>query len=81
MRTKACQPQGVFIGLAVNEHQIGLDVAIAVAQPLAAEVVVSISRLQSHVVQQCRQDGHQIVIQRLTMTSFGFAFVIAFEDG
>src|SRR6218665_2485648 len=52
---------------AVPRHQIGLDVAIPVIFPVAGQGVVAVARLWRLVVQQGRQDGVEVVIERSAM--------------
>ena len=43
---KPRQSQGVGVGLAVDQQQVGLDVAFAVARPIAGKIVVAVSHIQ-----------------------------------
>src|SRR3546814_14131917 len=42
MRPKAREAQRFVVGLGVDQHQIGLDVAIPVARPIAAQIMVAV---------------------------------------
>lgn len=46
MGAKPRQSQGVGVGLAVDQQQVGLDVAFAVARPIAGKIVVAVSHIQ-----------------------------------
>ena len=64
VRAQAHQTQRVGIRLWVDQHQIGLGVAIPVIFPVAGQGVVAVARLWRLVVQQGRRDGVKVVIER-----------------
>ena len=79
MRAKANQLQGVRVGRAVDQDQVGLDVAIAVIPPIARQRMVSVMWLQHLIVRQSGHDREQVSIERCSMLTFAFAFVVALE--
>eukprot|EP01012_Entosiphon_sulcatum_P034746 TRINITY_DN44123_c0_g1_i1.p1 TRINITY_DN44123_c0_g1~~TRINITY_DN44123_c0_g1_i1.p1 ORF type:complete len:136 (+),score=4.50 TRINITY_DN44123_c0_g1_i1:270-677(+) len=79
MRSETHELQHGVIRLAVNQHQVGLDVTVPVVFPVAGEGVVTVLLGQRLVIRQGCDDGNEIARQRLTMRAFGFAFIIAFE--
>jgi len=46
MRADAHELQYFFIGLAVDQNQVGLDMTVPVVFPVASESVVAVARLQ-----------------------------------
>jgi len=79
MRTKQRQPERVGIRFAVDQQQIGLDVALTVARPIATQVMIAVLGFERPVRRQRPQNRLQGVIQRSPVLTPGFAFVIAFE--
>src|SRR3546814_12983446 len=61
MRAKAREAQRFVVGLGVDQHQIGLDVAIAVARPIAAQIMVAVLGLNRRVGRRpdARRDGYE----------------------
>nr|UPI14050.1 hypothetical protein JDDFFMMN_00055 [Klebsiella pneumoniae] len=57
MGAKPRQSQGVGVGLAVDQQQVGLDVAFAVARPIAGKIVVAVSHIQGLIGRQRDQNG------------------------
>src|SRR3546814_11417429 len=62
MRAKAREAQRFVVGLGVDQHQIGLDVAIAVARPIAAQIMVAVFWIKRRVGRERGQDGQKIGI-------------------
>lgn len=56
MGAKPRQSQGVGVGLAVDQQQVGLDVAFAVARPIAGKIVVAVSHIQGLIGRQRDQN-------------------------
>lgn len=64
MRAEPHQAQRVGVGLLVDQHQVGLDVAIPVILPVPGQRVVAVPRFQRLVAGERDQDGHQVGIER-----------------
>jgi len=79
VRAKSRQSEGVGIRLAVDQQQVGLDVAFTVACPIAAQVVVAVFGIERLVSGQRYENGPQIAIERRPVLPFGLTLVIAFE--
>ena len=79
MRAKAHQAQRVSIGLLVDQHQVGLDVAIPVILPVPGQRVVAVPRFQRLVAGERDQDGQQVGIKRGPVPPFRLALVVALE--
>ena len=63
MGPEANKPQRIGAVILVDQHQVGLHVAITVIFPLAAQCMVMLSRFQRLVIGQRDQDGHQDSVQ------------------
>lgn len=79
MRAEAHQAQRVGVGLLVDQHQVGLDVAIPVILPVPGQRVVAVPRFQRLVVGERDQDGHQVGVERGPVLPFRLALVVALE--
>ena len=79
MRAEANEPQSVVIGFLVDQHQVGLYVAIAVIFPVARKRMVAASRLQRLIIREGDQDREQIAVERCPVAAPGHTFVVAFE--
>jgi hypothetical protein len=79
VRAKTGQPQGIGVGLSVDQKQVRLDVALAIASPIAAQVMVVTPLIQRLVASQSDQNRHQIGIQCDPVPALGLPLVIAFE--
>ena len=75
------QQQGLGVGLPVNQHQVGLHVAVAVIGPFTAQRVVAVSGIQRSIVDQGVEDGSQARVQRRCMLALGHTPVVALEPG
>lgn len=62
MGAKPRQSQGVGVGLAVDQ-QVGLDVAFAVARPIAGKIVVAVSHIQGLIGRQRDQNRLEVIIR------------------
>ncbi len=67
MRAKAREAQRFVVGLGVDQHQIGLDVAIAVARPIAAQIMVAVFGIKRRVGRERGQDRQKIGIEGRSM--------------
>ena len=79
MRSQPHQLKPLCIGLAVNQHQVGLDVAIAVVFPITGQCVVPVLFLERQIIGQCLNDGDEFAGKGGTVNTFGFALEIPFE--
>ena len=79
MRAQPHQLKSLRIGLAVNQHQVGLDVAIVVVFPLAGQEVVSVLFVQRKIIGQRVDDGDEFAGKGGAVNTFGFALEIPFE--
>lgn len=79
VRAKPRQSQSVGIRLAVDQQQVGLDVAFTVACPIAAQVMVAVFGIKRLVSRQRHENGHQLAIERSPVLSLGLALVVTFE--
>lgn len=64
MRPEPDEFETVLVRLSVNQHQVGLDVTVAVIGPSAGERVVEIPTRERYVGGQLIDDGHQGVVER-----------------
>ena len=53
--------------------------ALPVASPIAAQVMVSVFGVQWLISRQGNENGPQVTVQRRPMLPLGFAFVVALE--
>ena len=63
MRAKPRQAQDVGIGLAVDQQQVGLDVAFTVARPIAGKVVIAVARIEGLIGRQRDQNRLEVIIR------------------
>ncbi len=77
--TKADELQHFGIGLPVDQHEVGLDVAVAAILPVADQRMVAVPLAQRLVVRQRRHDLDEVAFQRCPMLTLCFAFVVTFE--
>ena len=64
VRAKPGQSQGVGVGLAVNQQQVGLDVAFTVACLIVRKVVIAVACIQRLIGCQCEQHRSEYFIER-----------------
>ncbi|SMH66227.1 protein of unknown function [Acidithiobacillus ferrivorans] len=81
VRAKPRQSQGVGVGLAIDQQQVGLDVALTVARPIAGKVVIAVACIEGLIGRQCDQHRLERVIKRGAVLALGLALVVAFERG
>jgi hypothetical protein len=79
MGAKPGQPEGVGVGFPANQHQVWLDVTVAVAGPIPAQVMIAMTRLQRLVIRQGRENWHQVSIECGPVPALGLALVVALE--
>lgn len=78
MRPKPHELQHGIIRFAINQYQVGFDVAVPVIFPVAGECMVAVLLVQRLVIRQGCDDSNEVTRQRLTMQALGFALVVAF---
>lgn len=71
--------QNIRPGLAVDEHQIGPDVTIAVVLPVAREGMVSATDRQRSIVSQVVHCSGEDAIEEVAMQPLGLALVVFLE--
>ncbi len=64
MGAKPRQSQGVGIGLAVDQQQVGLDVAFPITGPVAGKIVVAVAHIQGLIGRQRDQNRLEVIIER-----------------
>ena len=79
MRTQPDKPQYFVIRLRVDQHQIGPDMAIAMAFPIAAQRMIAVAFGERLVGLQDRKYFAEQGIERPAMPPPHFAAVVAFE--
>ena len=79
MRAEANELQRVVVGLAVDQDQVGLDMAIPVITPIPGQRVVTVAHFRCFIIRQEVQNWHQVGIERCPVLTFGFSFVVAVE--
>ena len=72
-------PDGDGQTFTVNQHQVWLDVTIAVVFPIAGQRVVAVLFGQRLIIRQGCDDGNKIAGQCRPMQAFGFLLVVALE--
>jgi len=63
VRAKPRQSEDVGIRFTVDQQQVGLDMAFAVARPIAAQIVVAIASIQRVIGRQRYENGLQRIIE------------------
>ena len=79
MRAQPHQLKPLRIGLAVNQHQIGLDVAVAMVFPFTGQGVVSVLFFERQIIGQCLNDGDEFAGKGGAVNTFDFPLEIPFE--
>ena len=79
MRADAYELENVRGGLAVDEYEVGLDVAIPMIFPFACEQMIAMLVGQRFVLRQHLHDADEIPRQCRSVLSLGLAFQVAFE--
>ncbi len=81
MRAEADKLKAGFIRLAVDQDEVGLDVAVAVIVPFAGKRVIEIPPGQRLVLRQQCHSFQESGVEALAVPSRFFLFVIAPEIG
>ena len=81
VRAESCQSEGVGVGLAVDEQQVGLDVAFPIACPITRKVVIAVADIQGRIGRQRDQNRLELFIERGAVPTFGLPLVVMFEGG
>jgi hypothetical protein len=79
VRTKSHELEGIGVGLAVNQNEVGLDVAISMVFPVAREGVVAIVLGQLKIPGKDFDDLREVGLQGSAVFSFGFALEVALK--
>ena len=79
VRTKTDEFEDIGTTLAVDEYEIGPEVAVAAALPGASQGVVAVPGLHGPVGDERLYDSAQDSIEIPLMPSFAFPAVVAFE--
>jgi hypothetical protein len=79
VRPEADEVEVLFVELAVDQDQIGPDMAVAVISPLSAQRVVEQATRQGCVSRESIDDVQQGGVEVLGVTATLFAAVVAFE--
>ena len=79
MRAKPNELQCLGVGLSIDQHQIGFDVAIPMVFQVASECMVAVPWLQRLIVCKSLKDWFQVSIKRCAMLPLGLALVITPE--
>ena len=81
MRAEPDKLQAHVVRLAVDQDQVGSDVAVAVIAPLAAERVIEISPRQRLVLGQHSDGFEQLGVEAFAVPSGFFALCSRVESG
>ena len=79
VRTYPNQLQRFVVGLAVNQHQIGLHMAIAVVLLVAGQCVITVASFQWRIGRKCSQNFCEVSGQTVAMLAFALPLPIAPE--
>src|SRR5580693_8974042 len=79
MRAKAHQAQRLLVGLLVDQHQVGLHMAIAKAGPLAGEWMIAKTLREWLIIHQRDKHSRQAGFEGTTMPPPRFPSVVAPE--
>ena len=79
MRTETNQIKVLIVKLAVNQDKIGLDMAVAMIVPIAGKGMIAMTRRQGPVSYKQIDNFHQASIERLSVPSGFFPFIVVFE--
>ncbi|WP_425285514.1 hypothetical protein [Azotobacter beijerinckii] len=82
VRAKAYELQPLGILLPVDQHQVRLDVAVALVFPVASQRMVTVSRLQRLVIRQKLHHRKKAFVEICPILAFAFALVgVSSENG
>jgi hypothetical protein len=73
------QAQGVGIGFAVDQKQIGLDMTLTVACPIAAQIMIAVPWVRRPIFGQVHEHGHQVGVKRCPVAALAFPFIVTLE--
>jgi predicted transcriptional regulator len=62
--TEADEAQNDSVVFAIDEQKVRLDVALAIAGPIATQVMVALMRRQRLIIRQGFQNGHEVYVER-----------------
>jgi hypothetical protein len=81
MRAEPHELQAIVCRLAVDQHQVGFDVAIAVIFPVAGEDMIPMAGFKRLIVCQCVHQREQICVKRYPMQTFDRAVAVSHSAG
>lgn len=81
VRTETDELNYFSIGLWVNQHQVGFDVAVSMVLPITCQQMIAVLISQWLVVRQCRHKRCKLAFVRCTMLTFGLALQVSFKLG
>ena len=79
VRTEAYKLQDSVTGLPVDQHQVGLDVAVSMISPFAGQSVVTLLSAQRLILGKHLQDFNEVTCERHPVRAAGFTLVVALE--
>lgn len=79
MRSEADEPKHLVMGLFVDQHEVGPDMAVAEVAPRAAQRVVVVSRVEGDIVGEGVHNDGEPFIEVVSVATSGLASVIASE--
>jgi len=79
VRTEPCQPESFGVGFSVDEQQVRLDVAFAIARPIAGEIMIAMPRLQRLIVRKNQENRQQNLVECYAVAASGLSLVVSFE--
>jgi hypothetical protein len=80
VRSEAHELQIIGVRFAIDENQVGFDMAVAAVVPFAAEGMVAVMGRQGDIGREQRDRRHLVeLLAKLPRLARSFAFVIALE--
>lgn len=79
MRAKPNELQCLSVWLSINQHQVGLDVAISMVVPVASQRMVAVPGLQGLIACEGLKNRPQVSVKRCAMQPSGFSLVVTSE--
>jgi len=70
MRAETHELQHCIVWLSVDQHQVGLNVAVAEVFPIPHEGVVAVLLCQRLIIHQGCHNGNEVTLQRLAMRAW-----------
>lgn len=79
MRAKPNDLQRLGVGLSIDQHQVGFDVAIPMVVPVASKCMVPVPRFKGLIICESPKDRLQVSINRCTILPPNLALVVTPE--